>query len=432
MDFNARMTALSGALSRSPKEALALAESLETDLLAAPKSDPTELGWARDYRIRSLYRLGRHREGLSLLTTPPPRVMTMRSGNAAWLHSVGAEMAVRSGSPELCRGLIRKALDLRIIAGERDGVRMAVETGVVLLREAGLSAEVDGWLDEVEERAFSAPAGSDEATMLGEALAHAAATTWFPGSLPSAERRRAEMVLHGAVMAGDVAEVRRRLADGVNPGARHIGWSGMPTPLLAASFKGHVEIVQALLEQQRQQRVNLEARTIQGRTALHHAADQDHAAIVDLLCEAGARRDVQDFRGQTPLHVASWQGHLASVEALVAASASLELRDINGDTALAIAATEPVPSVVQCLLAASADREAENTHGQTPLIRAAMDGQAEIVAILLSAGAAVDHRDRNGRSALDWARAEGHSAVVALLDRREVLGPRGRRSTRRR
>src|SRR5262245_60578004 len=110
MDFNARMTALTGALQHSPHEALTLAEDLEKDLLAAPESDPMQLGWARDYRIRSLYRLGRHREGLALLLTPPPRVMTMRSGNAAWLHSVGAEMAVRSGSPELCRGLIRKAL----------------------------------------------------------------------------------------------------------------------------------------------------------------------------------------------------------------------------------------------------------------------------------------------------------------------------------
>jgi ankyrin repeat protein len=418
------MTALSGALGRSPKDALALAEALETDLLAAPKSDPMELGWARDYRVRSLYRLGRHREGLTLLTTPPPRAMTMRSGNAAWLHSVGAEMAVRSGSPELCRGLIRKALDLRILAGEKDGARMAVETGVVLLFEAGLAEEVDGWLDEVEARAFAAPAGSDEAIMLGDTLAHVAKRSWFPGTLPSAARRRAEMVLHGAVMAGDVAEVRRRLADGVNAGARHLGFSGMPTPLLAASFHGHVDIVQALLE--RRAKVDLEGRNIQGRTALHHAADQDHAAIVGLLCEAGAQTDAQDFHGHTPLHVASWQGHLASVEALVAASASLELRDSNGDTALALAATEPVPSVVRCLLAASADREAENAHGQTPLIRAAMEGQAEIVEILLSAGASIDHRDQNGRSALDWARAEGHSAAVAQLDRRWER-PRGRR-----
>lgn len=383
MDFNARMTALTGALDRSPAEALALAEALETDLLTAPSSDPIKLGWARDYRIRSLYRLGRDREGLELLTTPPPRAMSMRSGNAAWLHSVGAEMAVRSGSPELCRGLMRKALDLRIGAGDNDGVRMAVSTGAVLLQQAGLWAEVDAWLDEVEERAFGAVAGSDEAMMLGEALTSVTEAAWFPGSLPSAERRRAEMVLHAAAMVGDDAEVRRRLADGVSPNARHLGFAGLPTPLLAASFQGNVDVVQALLSA----KVDVSARNIQGRTAVHHAADQDHAGIVALLCAAGAPRDWQDMSGLTALHVAAWQGHVASVEALVAAGVDLELRDANGDTPLALAATEPVPAVIRRLLAASADLEAKNAHGQTPLLRAAMEGQADIVELLVAAGA---------------------------------------------
>jgi hypothetical protein len=412
------MTALTSAFAKSPEKTLALAEDLEAALLAAPESDPAELGWARDYRIRSLYRLGRHREGLALLTTPPPRSMSMSSGNAAWLHSVGAEMAVRSGSPELCRGLIRKALDLRISADDKDGVRMAVETGANLLLQAGLSGEADAWLDEVEARAFDAPAGSGEATMLAEALTRVAKAEWFPGSLPSADRRRSEMALHAAAMSGAVAEVRRRLADGVNASARHLAYSGLPTALLAASFQGHVEVARALLGA----KADVSARNIQGRTALHQAADQDHAAIVALLCAAGAPRDARDFLGHTALHVAAWQGHLASVEALVAAGVDLELRDRNGDTALALAATEPVPSIVRCLLAASAGLEAENDHGQTPLLRAAMEGQAEVVETLLSAGATADHCDRNGRSALAWARAEGHRAVIALLERRGGRG----------
>jgi hypothetical protein len=419
------MTALTSAFPSSPQKALALAEDLEAALLAAPESDPTELGWARDYRIRALYRLGRHREGLALLTTPPPRGMAMPSSNAAWLHSVGAEMAVRSGAPELCRGLIRKALDLRISAEDKDGVRMAVETGANLLLQAGLPEEADAWLNEVEARAFKARAGSEEAAMLAEALAHVAKSEWFPGSPPSADQRRDEMALHAAAMSGDVAEVRRRLAQGVNASARHLIYSGLPTPLLAASFQGHVDVARELLGA----KVDVAALNIQGRTALHQAADQDHAAIVALLCAAcaaGAPRDAQDFLGHTALHVAAWQGHLASVEALVAAGADLELRDRNGDTALALAATEPVPSVVRCLLAASAGVEAENEHGQTPLLRAAMEGQAEVVELLLSAGAAADHCDRNGRSALAWARAEGHQAVIALLEGRGGRGSQAR------
>lgn len=313
MDFNARITALTGALDRSPSEALALAEALKTELLDAPLTDPVKLGWARDYRIRSLYFLGRDREGLSLLTNPPPRLMTIKSGNAAWLHSVGAEMAVRAGAPELCRGLMRKALDLRIVAKDRDGARVAVEMGALLLQRAGLWAEVDAWVDEVEARTFRAPPGSDEAVFLSEALARLTSAAWFPGALPTAAQRRAEMALHAAARSGNVAEVKRLLAEGVSPNARHPSYAGLPTPLLAASFMGHAPVVRLLLDAD----ADLAGRSIQGRTALHHAADQNHSRIVALLCDAGAPRDIEDYRGHTALQLASWQGHVESVDALV-------------------------------------------------------------------------------------------------------------------
>jgi hypothetical protein len=298
---------------------------------------------------------------------------------------------------------LREALEERILAGDKNGARTAVEASAAQLLCRGFSAEADAWLDEVEARAFSAPAGSDEATTLAEALGHVAEAPWFPSALPSADRRRAEMVLHAAAMVGDAAEVRRRLAAGVNGSARHLGFLGMPTALLAASYHGYVDVVQALLRA----KVSASACALQGRTALHLAADQDHAAIVALLCSAGAPRDAQDVKGRTALHLAAWQGHLASVEALVLAGAALEVRDRNGDTALSLSATEPVPAVVRRLVAASADIEAKNALGQTPLLRAAIERQEEVIEALLEAGAAIPSCDRRGRSALDWASAAG-------------------------
>ena len=104
------MSTLATTLERSPADALTLAEELERELLSGPATDPVEFGWARDYRIRALYRLGRHAEGLRVLTTPAPRIMTISATNAAWLHSVGAEMALRSGAIEQVRALISRAL----------------------------------------------------------------------------------------------------------------------------------------------------------------------------------------------------------------------------------------------------------------------------------------------------------------------------------
>ena len=85
MSFDARMSALVRALELDPAGALTLAEALEADLVAAEVTCPIELGWARDYRIRALYRLGRHDEGLRLVLTPPAKRMTMTAKNAAWI-----------------------------------------------------------------------------------------------------------------------------------------------------------------------------------------------------------------------------------------------------------------------------------------------------------------------------------------------------------
>ncbi|MCA9658735.1 MAG: hypothetical protein KC486_10345, partial [Myxococcales bacterium] len=163
MDFADRMTAIAKALDADPEEAAALAQGLEEELLAADDTDPVELGWARDYRVRALHRLGRHREGLALVTTPPPRPMALRSRNAAWLHSVAAEMATEVGEVAQIRPLIAKALDLRLQVDDAESVRMAVETGIALLRRAerggaltgALVGELDRWLDEVEARAYA-------------------------------------------------------------------------------------------------------------------------------------------------------------------------------------------------------------------------------------------------------------------------------------
>jgi ankyrin repeat protein len=410
MDFQARMTELARTLDTAPTRALGLAESLEADLLAARRVDPMQLGWARDYRIRCLYRLGRHGEGLSVLTTPPPQPMTMTTKNAAWLHSVGAEMAVLAGSPPQALTLIGKALELRLADADAAGIKMAVHTGFALLRQADAPALIEAWYAEVEARAVAAVPGNT-AAVLSDALAEIAACAWYQ-ALPAAARRRDERALYAAASDGDAAEVARLLAAGVTPNFRNPEFTGLPTPLIAASFRGHTAVAFALITAG----ADVAAVNIQGRTALHLAADQDHADTVALLCQSGAPLAARDFVAHTALHLAAWQDHLASLHALLRAGAPLESRDTNGDTALALAATEPVPEVIRALLAAGAAIEAANDHGQTPLLRAAMDGMPEIVAILLAAGAKKTHRDHNRRTALEWARAEDHTEVIALLE----------------
>lgn len=412
VDFSARMSAIAVTLERSPADALSLTEALERDLLAAPSTDPLEFGWARDYRIRALYRLGRHAEGVAVLMTPPPRQMSISAKNAAWLHSAGAEMALRSGSKPQVRALIGRALALRIAGGDPEGSQMAVTTGFALLREVGDEAELDAWLSHVEAQLAAAPDG-DVPRAMADALAEVTRAPGFLDDLPSADRRRAEWALHRAALDGRIDEVRRRLAEGVGVDARHPAWPGLPTALIAASFHGHAAVVEELLARGADVRVC----NVQGRTALHLAADRDHALVVAMLGHAGAPLDALDFQRHTALHVAAWQDRRDSVRVLLAAGAGTEARNLQGDTALALAATEPVPEVVRALCLAGAEIEAVNACGQTPLMRAAMEGQAETAAVLLEVGADPSIRDHAGRTALDWARTEGHRAAATLLRR---------------
>ncbi|HEY8380280.1 MAG TPA: ankyrin repeat domain-containing protein [Nannocystis sp.] len=411
IDFPTRMTALARALDREPAEALALAEALERDLLAPPTTDPVQLGRARDYRIRALYRLGRHAEGAALLLSPPPRTLTISAKNAAWLHSVGAEMALRAGLSEHVRRLIGRALELRIRDRDAEGCRLAVGTGFALLDRCGPD-EVAAWLDHVEAQ-IEATGDYALKQAMAAALADVVAAPGFGAGFADAARRQAEWALQQAAEAGRVDEVRRLLAEGVRVDARNPGMPGLPTPLLAASFEGHAAVVEELLARG----ADVSARNVQGRTALHLAADQGHALIVAMLSEAGAPLDAIDFQGQTALHLAAWQDHRDSVRVLLSAGARMSVRDRCGDTALALAATEPVPEVVRMLCRAGADVEAVNHYGQTPLMRAAMAGEVEVAEALLEAGADPTMRDYAGRTALDWARAEGKRQVARLLRR---------------
>lgn len=410
MNFQARMTELARTLDASPDRALDLAESLEKELLAARKVDPSQLGWARDYRIRCLYRLGRHDEGLRVLTTPPPRPMAISTKNAAWLHSVGAEMALHVGAPRQVLVLIGKALDLRVADEDGISAAMAVETGFALLRRLEDPSLLDTWYAEVEARSVAAIPHAVAAS-LTDCLAAVADAAWFQAASPSTDRRRAEQTLHDAAADGDTEAVAALLAAGVAPGARNPRYGGLPTPLIAAAFNGHSAVAFALLTAG----ADIDATNVQGRTALHLAADQNHPDVVALLCQSGATLDAADHVDHTPLHLAAWQDHRASVDALVRAGAPLTARDRNGDTPLALAASEPVPEVIRALLAAGADLEDANDHGQPPLMRAAMEGRADVVAVLLAAGADRNRRDRNRRTALDWARAGAHDDVVVLL-----------------
>jgi ankyrin repeat protein len=157
-------------------------------------------------------------------------------------------------------------------------------------------------------------------------------------------------------------------------------------PCLAASDvadaaeKGNKAAIRSLL----QSKADVNAKQIDGTTALHWAVRMDDLETADLLLRAGAKVTAANSEGATPMLLASINGNAAMIEKLIAAGA-----DPNAPLA---------------------------KDGDTALMLTARTGKADAVKVLLDHGAKVDAKETWGdTTALMWAASELHPAVVKLL-----------------
>ncbi len=110
------------------------------------------------------------------------------------------------------------------------------------------------------------------------------------------------------------------------------------TALLRAAGKGHLAVVEYLIEQE----ADVDAATAifindfplslyYGETALYLAAGAGHAAVVKVLLAAGATVDARNYYAYTPLHRAALFGHLAIVQYLISYGADVNaVAGVNG------------------------------------------------------------------------------------------------------
>lgn len=153
-----------------------------------------------------------------------------------------------------------------------------------------------------------------------------------------------------------------------------------------------------------------------GFTALHWAAQRDHAELADLLIGAGADVDAADRYGVTPLVLACTNASPGMVERLLAAGASPHGAQATGETVLMTCARGGVADAVALLLARGADVGAgEAANGQTALMWAAWEGHADVVRLLLAHGADADARTATGYTALVLAAREGYRETTEAL-----------------
>ncbi|KAH7303159.1 WD40-repeat-containing domain protein [Stachybotrys elegans] len=95
--------------------------------------------------------------------------------------------------------------------------------------------------------------------------------------------------------------------------------SGQRAPLIAASDKGHADVVRLLLNTDK---IDIDVQDEGGRTPLSLAADRGHNIIVQLLLEKGADVDVEDKARRTALSYAAERGHKAIAQLLFRSGAA--------------------------------------------------------------------------------------------------------------
>ena len=145
------------------------------------------------------------------------------------------------------------------------------------------------------------------------------------------------------------------------------------------------------------------------RTPLMAAVMADQTALVRWLLRQGADPRAKDKEGFMPLMLAVREGSGGSVAEL--ASYNRE----NLDAALLLAALVGRADVIDSLTNYGASVYARMEDGRTPLMIAAENGNLEAVKLLLDLGASRYTTDPDGRTAADIAKAAGHEDAAALI-----------------
>ncbi|MGH9199605.1 MAG: ankyrin repeat domain-containing protein [Vicinamibacterales bacterium] len=156
-------------------------------------------------------------------------------------------------------------------------------------------------------------------------------------------------------------------------------------PVAEAAQQGDKDRVRSLLKQA----ADVNAAQGDGMTALHWAAMNGDAEMVDMLVYAGANiRATTRIGAYTPLYLASQRGNAAAITSLIKAGGDVKAGTINGTTPLMVAAMSGEVEAIKALLDAGADPNAKDSvRSQTPLMYAASANRPAAITLLASRGA---------------------------------------------
>ncbi|KAJ7117088.1 hypothetical protein C8R44DRAFT_674381 [Mycena epipterygia] len=181
--------------------------------------------------------------------------------------------------------------------------------------------------------------------------------------------------------------------------------------LQAASYCGHLPLVQSLLEH------DADIDLVQGSfgTALQAASSQGQKAVVQLLLDHSAEVNLIGGYYGTALQAAVFQGHEAVVQLLIQNGANLDILGGHFGTALQAASYQGNETLVQLLLDHGANVNILGGEYGTVLHAASYGGNEGVVQLLIQNGTNVNTATEDHGTALQLASYNGKEMVVRLL-----------------
>ena len=159
-------------------------------------------------------------------------------------------------------------------------------------------------------------------------------------------------------------------------------------PIHHAAYEGDLKKVREIIDRDPNQ---INVQDAQGFTPLHLASSKGHIEIVEFLLDHGADIELEIFNGDTPLLVAArYARHgkqYETIKTLLEHGAKVNHKDEDGRAALHDAAMYSGKEVINLLISYGADVNARDKHKSTPLHQAAMLNNIEAAKALVEHGA---------------------------------------------
>ncbi|MGZ5134021.1 MAG: ankyrin repeat domain-containing protein [Flavitalea sp.] len=194
---------------------------------------------------------------------------------------------------------------------------------------------------------------------------------------------RYDLPMHVAADSGNIAEVKKLLADCNNPNQVDFHYR---TPLHYAASDGNIQVMSLLVKAGAM--VNVQ--DFNEMYPINLAISGNHLEAVKFLVTAGAKADNKTFGELTALHWAlEKEIHPQIPIYLIQAGANVNAEDEDKNSPLHFAVKMKNLEIVKALIKAGANLEAENSMRTTPLVLAVFNDDLQMLQLLIGSGALV-------------------------------------------